>query len=160
MLLVVTTRGSAGSPTVSIPAHSPRKMKKFVRQTPTRKQFIAGNTNRAGGVLHYVWRDKQSQITMSHQQQKKGERDNAFLHWECSNKWFPGSYSACFPIHISWQLPVKLAMGERRKTKGYLQAQNQHPGHRALFTQGPLGVQWSLESKAKKQTRKPVSQSL
>lgn len=70
MLLVVTapeTRGSARSLIVSISAHSPRKMKEF-EETPTRKQFIVGNTNKAGDVIYYMWRDKQSQTTMSHQQ--------------------------------------------------------------------------------------------
>lgn len=32
--------------------------------------------------------------------------ENAFLHWEFSNKWFPESHSACFPAH-TWHLLVK-----------------------------------------------------
>lgn len=90
-----------------------------MRKTPTRKQ-LTGNTDKAGGVIHYSRRDKQSQITMS-QQQQKGRKGQYILHWEFSNKWFPESYSACFLIHISWQLPAKLAIGGRN-TKGYLQA--------------------------------------
>ena len=114
------TRGSAGSPNCQ---HTcPVSQEDEGIEGNTNQKTIYCEKHQQGWMCHiHMQRDKQSQITMSHHS-KRGWKDNPFLHWVFSNKWFRESYSACFPIHISWQLPVKLAIGRVRETEGYLRA--------------------------------------
>lgn len=61
---------------------------------------------------------KQCQITMLHTTTREKGEENTLLCWKFSNKWRPESHSACFPIHASWQLLVKLATGRGKGSRG------------------------------------------
>lgn len=75
------------------------------------------------GITHKPQNCRGTSSTKSQCHTPQQRQENAFLHWEFSNKWFPERHSACFPAH-TWHLLIKQATGRKGLSLGpYLEAE-------------------------------------